>query len=116
MSPFPGIKPSQPHFPCLYLRLSASAEPSPNIEHPLVLFACDTITIALPVVIVTQVLVECIRDLFFYDNCQGPVVLLGDFTAGLIAAMVESGMGVDCELSAARLDDLGSKCFLQIYN
>ena len=58
---------------------------------------------------------ECMRDLFLYDNCQGPAVMLGDFAAGLMAAMVEPGMEVDCELSA-RLDDLGSKCFLQPCN
>ena len=32
---------------------------------------------------------DCMRDLFFYDNCRGPAVLLGDFAAGLIAAMVK---------------------------
>ena len=31
---------------------------------------------------------ECMKDLFFYDNCQGPAVLLGDFAAGLTAVMV----------------------------
>ncbi len=32
---------------------------------------------------------DCIKDLFFYDNCRGPAVLLDDFAAGLIAAIIK---------------------------
>lgn len=32
---------------------------------------------------------DCMRDLFFYDNCPEPAVLLGDFAAGLIASMTK---------------------------
>ena len=32
---------------------------------------------------------DCMKDLFFYDDCSGPAVLLGDFAAGLTAAMIK---------------------------
>ena len=64
---------------------------------------------------------ECMRELFFHDSCLGPAVILGDFAAGLTAAMVakrkvgasEVGMEVAYEL-AARLDEAGSDLFLQL--
>ncbi len=76
---------------------------------------------------------DCMKDLFFYDDCRGPAVILGDFAAGLTAAMVkkkmnlltlsedhlgtiaEAGMQVAWRLSH-QLDDLGSDCFLQLCN
>ena len=30
---------------------------------------------------------ECIKDLFFYDNCRGPIVVLDNFATGLTAAI-----------------------------
>ncbi|KAL2043431.1 hypothetical protein N7G274_003737 [Stereocaulon virgatum] len=64
---------------------------------------------------------ECIRELFFHDSCRGPAVILGDFAAGLTAAMAakrqmnidEAGMAISQEL-AATLDEAGSKVFLQL--
>ncbi len=76
---------------------------------------------------------NCMKDLFFYDNCRGPAVLLGDFAAGLTAAMIkkrtnlltmsvdqlgtiaEAGMEVAWQLSS-QMDDLDSHCFLQLCN
>ena len=66
---------------------------------------------------------EYIRDLFFYNNYKGLVVLLSDFTAGLTVVIVserkitlsEVGIQVVYEL-LARLDNLGSSYFLQLYN
>ena len=66
---------------------------------------------------------ECMRELFFHDSCRGPAVILGDFAAGLTAAMVarrqlsiaEAGMEVAYEL-AARLDEAGNEVFLQLCN
>ena len=63
----------------------------------------------------------CMRELFFHDSCRGPLVILGDFAAGLTAAMVarrqlssaELGIEVAYEL-AARLDEAGSDLFLQL--
>ena len=51
---------------------------------------------------------KCMRELFFHDSCRGPAVILGDFAAGLTAAMVakkkltinEVGMEVAYELAA----------------
>ena len=74
---------------------------------------------------------ECMKDLFFYDNCRGPAVLLGDFAAGLTAAMMrkrvnvlsmsedlrgtvaQAGMDMAWELSS-QMDELGSDCILQL--
>ena len=76
---------------------------------------------------------DCMKDLFFYDNCRGPAVMLGDFAAGLTAAMIkkrtnlltlnddqlgtiaQAGMDVAWRLSS-QLDELGSDCFLQLCN
>ena len=76
---------------------------------------------------------DCMKDLFFYDDCRGPGVLLGDFAAGLTAAMVkkrtnlltvsedqlgtiaQAGMEVAWQLSS-QMDELGSDCFLQLCN
>ena len=63
------------------------------------------------------------KELFFHDSCWGPVVILGDFAAGLTAAMIakrevnldEAGMEVVYEL-AMRLDESGSDVFLQYYS
>ena len=32
-------------------------------------------------------LFDCMKDIFFHDTCPGPRVILGDFAAGLTAAM-----------------------------
>ena len=74
---------------------------------------------------------DCMKDLFFYDNCRGPAVVLGDFAAGLTAAMTkkrvnlhsmsedlrgtvaQAGMDVAWELSS-QMDELGSDCTLQL--
>lgn len=64
---------------------------------------------------------ECMRELFFHDSCRGPAVILGDFAAGLTAAMVakrklglnEAGMEIAYEL-ATRLDEAGGDLFLQL--
>ena len=66
---------------------------------------------------------ECMRELFFYDSCPGPAVILGDFAAGLTAAIAirqrlnisRVGIEVAYELTA-RLDKAGSSLFLQLYN
>ncbi|KAL2043479.1 hypothetical protein N7G274_003786 [Stereocaulon virgatum] len=66
---------------------------------------------------------ECMRELFFYDSCLGPAVILGDFAAGLTAAMAMrqrlnvSGVGKEVvyELTA-KLDEAGSSLFLQLCN
>lgn len=34
-------------------------------------------------------LFECLKDLIFHDKCPGPGVILGDFAAGLAAAMLK---------------------------
>ena len=57
---------------------------------------------------------ECMRELFLHDACRGSAVILGDFAAGLTAAMVakqqlnsdEAGMAIAQEL-AAGLDEAG---------
>ena len=68
---------------------------------------------------------DCMKDLFFYDNCRGPAVLLGDFAPGLTAAMIkkrtpdelgtmaEVGMEVAWQLSS-QMDELGTECSLQL--
>lgn len=32
---------------------------------------------------------ECLEDLFFFDDCPGPAVMLGDFSVGLSQAMLK---------------------------
>ncbi len=76
---------------------------------------------------------DSMKDLFFSDDCRGSAVILGDFAAGLTAAMVkkrtnlltlsedhlgiiaEAGMEVAWRLGH-QLDDLNSDCFLQLCN
>lgn len=63
----------------------------------------------------------CCKELFFWDNCPGPAVMLGDFSLGLLAAMVrsvgisivEAGMNQAYEL-VNYLDALESDCILQL--
>ncbi len=63
----------------------------------------------------------CCKELFFWDNCPGPSVILRDFLIGLSAAMarnagisiVEAGMNQGYEL-VNHLDALGSDCTLQL--
>lgn len=65
----------------------------------------------------------CMKELFFFDACQGPAVLLGDFAAGLTAAMSrrqnltisEAGVEVAQTLTA-EMDKAGSDCVLQLCN
>ena len=66
---------------------------------------------------------RCMRTLFFYDDCPGPRVVMGDFAAGLTATFLkeqqltlsEAGMAVCFELSAeAELDECGSEVTLQL--
>ena len=66
---------------------------------------------------------ECMRELFFYDSCLSPAVILGDFAAGLTAAMAvrqkytisEAGMEVAYQLTI-KLNKAGSSLFLQLCN
>ena len=63
----------------------------------------------------------CCKELFFWDDCPGPAVMLGDFSLGLSAAMVrkagisvvEAGMSQAYEL-VNHLDALGSDCTVQL--
>lgn len=63
----------------------------------------------------------CCKELFFWDDCPGPVVMLDDFSLGLSAAMVrkagisvvEAGINQAYEL-VNHLDALGSDCTLQL--
>ena len=63
----------------------------------------------------------CVQDLIFYDNCPGPAVMIGDFSAGLSSAMVhkqdmtmsEAGMEVAWRMEQ-ELDSVGSKVKLQL--
>lgn len=63
----------------------------------------------------------CCKELFFWDDCPGPAVMLGGFSLGLSAAMVrkagisvvEAGMSQAYEL-VNHLDALGSDCTLQL--
>ena len=62
----------------------------------------------------------CCKELFFWDDCPGPAVMLGDFSLGLSAAMikkagvsmVETGMNQAYEM-VNHLDALESDCALQ---
>ena len=61
----------------------------------------------------------CCKELFFWEDCPGPSVMLGDFSLGLTAAMarnasisiVEAGMNQAYEL-VNHLHALGSDCTL----
>ena len=63
----------------------------------------------------------CCKELFFWDNCPGPAVMLGDFSLGLSAAMikkagismVEAGMNQAYEM-VNHLNALESGCTLQL--
>ena len=63
----------------------------------------------------------CCKELFFWDVCPGPAVMLGDFSLGLSPAMArnagisiaEAGMNQAYEL-VNHLDALGSDCTLQL--
>ena len=65
----------------------------------------------------------CMKELFFYDACRGPAVLLGDFAAGLTAAMTkrqnltisEAGVEIAWRLTA-EVDKAGNDCILQLCN
>ncbi len=46
---------------------------------------------------------DCMKDLFFYDDCREPAVILNDFAAGLTAAMVKKKMNL-LTLSEDHLD------------
>lgn len=64
---------------------------------------------------------ECLKDMFFFDDCPGPAVMLGDFSAGLSQAMLktiqksrsEAGMSIAWKLSH-ELDHVGINCTLQL--
>lgn len=63
----------------------------------------------------------CCKELFFWDYCPGPAVMLGDFSLGLSAAMVrKAGISVvEARINQAyelvnHLDALGSDCTLQL--
>lgn len=76
---------------------------------------------------------DCMMDLFFYDDCSGPAVFLGNFAAGLTAAMIKKrtnvmtisddqvstiaqvGMDVAWQMTP-QMDELGTECFLQLCN
>lgn len=60
----------------------------------------------------------CIKELFFYGNCRGMIVLLGDFAVGLIIVIVikrklfffEAGFEVTWEL-IIDINNWGSEVF-----
>ena len=64
---------------------------------------------------------SCLQDLVFHDRCPGPAVIIGDFSAGLTAAMLskqkisrsEAGMDIAMELEQ-NVDSLGSSVKLQL--
>ena len=61
---------------------------------------------------------ESMKDLFFYDQCRGPRIVLGDFAAGLIAAFTKklSPSTMEYEMSF-KLDAMDSTdCLLQHCN
>lgn len=67
-------------------------------------------------------LFECMRDLIFHDRCPGPGVILGDFAAGLVAAMTKKrsqtldrdiALNVAWEVSQA-MDSVEANCALQL--
>ena len=73
------------------------------------------------------------KDLFFYKDCSGPAVLLGDFAAALTAAIIRKmvnvitisddqvstiayvGMDVAWQLTS-QMDEMGTQCFLRLCN
>ena len=75
---------------------------------------------------------EYIKDLFFYNNYRGPIVVLNNFTTGLTAAITrkrvnllsmledlrgtiaQAGMNIAWELSS-QMNELGSDYTLQLY-
>lgn len=67
-------------------------------------------------------LFECLKDLIFYDKCPGPGVILGDFAAGLAAAMLKkSSQTLDRDLAsnvawevAQAMDTVQANCVLQL--
>ena len=63
----------------------------------------------------------CCKELFFWDDCPGPPVMLGDFSLGLSAAMSKNaGISIaEADMNQAyelvnHLDALGSDCTLQL--
>lgn len=67
-------------------------------------------------------LFECLKDLIFHDRCPGPGVILGDFAAGLAAAMLKKrsqtldrdvAFNVAWEVSQ-RMDFVKADCVLQL--
>lgn len=69
----------------------------------------------------------CLRDLLFNDSYPSPCVIIGDFAAGLTAAMLkeqkttcaEAGMAIRQELEitylhSSSLDEIGTDCVLQL--
>ena len=64
---------------------------------------------------------SCLQDLFFHDECPSPTVIIGDFSAGLTAAMLqeqkttrsEAGMKIVTELKQ-ELDSIESEMKLQL--
>ena len=68
-------------------------------------------------------MMEQMKDLFFYGECPGPRVLMGDFAAGLTSAFTknqtltnqEEAMQVAYELDF-ELDTAGRECLLQLCN
>lgn len=64
---------------------------------------------------------ECLKELLFFDKCPGPSVMLRDFSAGLIQAMLktmqqtrlEAGMEMTLRLEN-EVDDLETDCTLQL--
>lgn len=67
-------------------------------------------------------LFECLKDLIFHDACHGPGVILGDFAAGLAAAMLrkrsqildrDAALNVAWEVAQA-MDSVQANCILQL--
>ncbi len=64
----------------------------------------------------------CMQELIFYDHCPGPFVLIGNFAAGLGAAMVKAvtrkeNLGGEVELAweiAQAMDHANIDCALQL--
>ena len=46
-------------------------------------------------------IIECMKELIFYDDCPGPGVILGDFAAGLTVAMQRKAKAPAIDLDAA---------------
>ena len=67
-------------------------------------------------------LFECLKDLIFHDKCPAPGVILGDFAAGLAAAMLkkrsqtldrDAALNVAWEVAQA-MDSVQANCVLQL--